>query len=148
MPEICSHFVDVHVFRRRATPNGPPKEEWLVLKRAPHIRLGGSWQMVSGTVEPGEKAYLAAARELFEETGLRVHARNTVFTFDVIEKDDSGKLRFHYVILDFLAEYVSGELKPASDVKDAKWVSFGDLKSFPTHPLALQALRKSGLWRE
>ncbi len=66
MPEIAACFVDVHIFRRRAG-----NEEWLVLKRAPHIRLPGSWQMVSGTIEVGEKAYEAAARELFEETGLR-----------------------------------------------------------------------------
>lgn len=45
-------------------------EEWLLLKRAPHIRLPGSWQMVSGTVDPGEKAYECAARELKEETGI------------------------------------------------------------------------------
>jgi dihydroneopterin triphosphate diphosphatase len=65
LPEICARFVDCHVFRR-----GPP-EEWLVLKRAPHILLGGTWQMISGTIEPGETAYKAAARELLEETGLR-----------------------------------------------------------------------------
>ncbi|MHB8633769.1 MAG: NUDIX hydrolase [Thermoplasmatota archaeon] len=68
MPEICARFVDCHVFRR--TPAG---EQWLVLKRAPHILLGGTWQMVSGTIEPGEKAYEAAIRELREETGLHPH---------------------------------------------------------------------------
>ena len=66
MPEICSRFVDCHVFRRRQG-----QEEWLMLLRAPHIMLGGTWQMVSGTLEPGETAYAAAARELWEETGLR-----------------------------------------------------------------------------
>lgn len=66
MPELAAPFVDCHVFRRR-----DGLEEWLLLKRAPHIRLGGTWQMVSGTIEPGEKAYAAAARELLEETGLR-----------------------------------------------------------------------------
>lgn len=66
LPAIVSCFVDCHVFRRRAGA-----EEWLLLKRAPHIRLPGTWQMVSGTIERGEKAYVAAARELLEETGLR-----------------------------------------------------------------------------
>lgn len=67
MPAITSRFVDCHVFRLR--PDGG--EEWLVLKRAPHIHLGGTWQMVSGHLEAGEKAYECAARELLEETGLR-----------------------------------------------------------------------------
>lgn len=65
MPEIAARFVDCHVFRRR-----DGQEEWLMMLRAPHILLGGTWQMVSGTLEPGETAYAAAARELREETGL------------------------------------------------------------------------------
>lgn len=67
MPAITSRFVDCHVFRLR--PDGG--DEWLVLRRAPHIALGGTWQMVSGHIEPGEKAYECAVRELEEETGLR-----------------------------------------------------------------------------
>lgn len=66
MPAITSRFVDCHVFRLR--PDG--SDEWLVMKRAPHIHLGGTWQMVSGHLEAGEKAYECAARELLEETGL------------------------------------------------------------------------------
>jgi dihydroneopterin triphosphate diphosphatase len=67
MPAITSRFVDCHVFRLR--PDGG--DEWLVLRRAPHLVLGGTWQMVSGHIEPGEKAYEGAVRELEEETGLR-----------------------------------------------------------------------------
>jgi dATP pyrophosphohydrolase len=71
VPEICSRFVDCHIFRRVADADGTLRDEWLVLRRAPHILLGGTWQMVSGTIDAGEKAYEAAARELLEETGLR-----------------------------------------------------------------------------
>lgn len=83
MPAITSRFVDCHIFRlvpkhgakRRMdgtqTATGGLVDEWLVLKRAPHIHLGGTWQMVSGHLEPGEKAYECAMRELEEETGLR-----------------------------------------------------------------------------
>ena len=67
MPAITSRFVDCHIFRIRADGG----DEWLVMKRAPHIHLGGTWQMVSGHLEAGEKAYECAARELLEETGLR-----------------------------------------------------------------------------
>lgn len=66
MPEICARFVDCHIFRR-----GPAGVEYLVMKRAPGILLGGTWQMVSGHIEPGETAYEAAYRELLEETGLK-----------------------------------------------------------------------------
>ena len=70
MPTITSRFVDCHIFRLRPG-GGPDADEWLVLNRAPHIRLGGTWQMVSGHLEAGEKAWECAARELLEETGLR-----------------------------------------------------------------------------
>jgi dihydroneopterin triphosphate diphosphatase len=65
VPAVVARFVDCHIFRLRGG-----RDEWLLLKRAPHIRLGGTWQMVSGCIEDGEKAYVAAARELLEETGL------------------------------------------------------------------------------
>lgn len=66
MPEIAARFADCHVFRR-----GSDGDEWLVLKRAPHVMLGGAWAMVQGHIEPGERAYETAYRELQEETGLR-----------------------------------------------------------------------------
>ncbi len=66
MPEITSRFVDCHVFR--VLPDG--RDEWLVMLRAPHILLGGTWQMVQGHIEAGETAYQTAYRELMEETGL------------------------------------------------------------------------------
>ena len=57
--------------RRTGRSDGPGgDDEWLVLRRAPHILLGGTWQMVSGHIDAGEKAYAAAYRELQEETGI------------------------------------------------------------------------------
>lgn len=70
MPEIVARFVDCHIFRHVREAVGLTRVEYLMLKRAPHIMLGGTWQMVSGSIEPGEKAYEAAFRELQEETGL------------------------------------------------------------------------------
>ncbi len=67
MPDITCRFADCHVFRR--LPSG--RDEWLVMKRAPHTMLGGAWGPVQGHIEPGETAYETAFRELGEETGLR-----------------------------------------------------------------------------
>lgn len=65
MPELVTHLVDVHVFRRRAAV------EFLMLRRAPTVRLGGSWQIVHGKIRAGETAIAASLRELHEETALR-----------------------------------------------------------------------------
>ena len=70
MPEITCRFADCHVFR--ITPEG--RDEWLVLRRAPDIMLGGAWAPVQGHIEPGETAYETAYRELAEETGLPCEA--------------------------------------------------------------------------
>lgn len=70
MPEITCRFADCHVFR--IAPDG--SDEWLVLKRAPHVMLGDAWAPVQGHIEPGETAYETAHRELGEETGLSSEA--------------------------------------------------------------------------
>ncbi|MEP0848094.1 MAG: NUDIX domain-containing protein [Phycisphaerae bacterium] len=65
MPQIVSDIVDVYVFRRRSGT-----VEFLLLRRAAGVALGGTWQSVHGHVEPGEPAWRAGLRELREETGL------------------------------------------------------------------------------
>lgn len=63
--QIVSHYVETYVFRRRRG-----RVEILCLRRAPNIPLGGVWQPVTGKRRRGERALLAAAREVREETGL------------------------------------------------------------------------------
>lgn len=64
--EIKTTIVEVHLFRE--TNNGI---EFLLLKRAEHEIYPGIWQMVTGHIDQGEKAYEAAIRETFEESGLK-----------------------------------------------------------------------------
>jgi dATP pyrophosphohydrolase len=85
MPGFDCNMVDVYAFRRVATG-----VEFLLLKRAPAIWLGGTWQAVHGKIEIGETAPQAALRELREETGLeprRFWQLEFVNTFYAAEKD-------------------------------------------------------------
>ena len=82
-----------------------------------------TWAIPGGSVNLGESLQEAAERELKEETGLTVKAKKPIHTFDLIERDAKGILRFHYVIVDLEADYIGGRLKPADDALDAGWFS-------------------------
>ena len=99
------------------------KDDRILLVQRGQSPAKGLWAIPGGSMELGETLQEAAEREIREETGLVIKAREPVFTFDVIERDDSGRIRYHYVIVDMLAEYVSGTLQPGDDARDARWVS-------------------------
>ena len=82
----------------------------------------GLWAIPGGKVQPGETLQQAAEREIKEETGVLIRAGEPIFCFDVIERDGHGELRYHYVIVDLLAEYLGGEPQADDDALDAAWV--------------------------
>jgi ADP-ribose pyrophosphatase len=81
------------------------------------------WAIPGGRIELGETLQQAAEREIKEETGVIIRAGEPILTFDLVERDPDGRVRFHYVIVDLAAEYVSGEPQPGDDAADARWVS-------------------------
>ena len=89
----------------------------------------GDWAIPGGAVKLGETLVEAAEREAREETGLSVKARTPIYAFDLIERDRNGQILFHYVIIDLMADYMSGELHPSDDALDAGWFSPEELKA-------------------
>lgn len=87
------------------------------------------WAIPGGSVKLGETLQQAAEREIYEETGIVIKARMPVFSFDVIVRDDAGSVQFHYVIVDLIADYVSGEVRPGDDALDARWVSAQEMET-------------------
>ncbi|HAO23318.1 MAG: NUDIX hydrolase [Desulfobacteraceae bacterium IS3] len=87
----------------------------------------GSWAIPGGSVRLGESLQAAAEREIREETGVIIQAGEPIFVFDTIERDDAGQVRFHYIVIDLIAEYVSGEPVPGDDAADARWISAADM---------------------
>ncbi len=103
----------------------------------------GLWAIPGGSVELGETLQQAAEREIFEETGVRVRAGQPCYAFDAVHKDDGGRVRFHYVVVDIRAEFLSGEPKPRDDVMEARWVRPSELKDMAVSERTLDLLRRA-----
>jgi ADP-ribose pyrophosphatase len=91
----------------------------------------GLWAIPGGSVELGETLAVAVEREVLEETGLQVQAGTVIHTFDAIECDDAGRVKFHYVIVDLLAtaQDPGRPLQPSDDVLDAAWFSLAEVEA-------------------
>ncbi len=88
----------------------------------------GVWAIPGGSLKLGETIQEGAEREIMEETGVTIKAGAPVYSFDFFEEDIEGRIRFHYVIVDVIAEYVCGEAKGNDDALEARWVSPFELR--------------------
>ncbi|HUS56829.1 MAG TPA: NUDIX hydrolase [Thermoplasmata archaeon] len=111
----------------------------LLIKRA-FEPAAGKWSIPGGLVEVGEKLSEAGQRETEEETGLKVQILELINVFDVVEKDDAGRVRYHYVLVDFLARSVGGEERRSEEVLEMKWVSHDEMKGMDLARTAKRAL--------
>lgn len=95
--------------------------DYLFIKRASEPDKG-MWTIPGGLIEVGETAREAAAREAIEETGLKVEIAQMLDVVDKIVLDDSSKVKYHFIVVYFLAFPQQGEMKPSSDASDARWL--------------------------
>jgi ADP-ribose pyrophosphatase YjhB (NUDIX family) len=90
----------------------------VVLVKRRHEPLAGHWTLPGGTLDLGETLESGTAREALEETGLVVDVGPVVDVFDRILLDDEGKVRYHFVLVDYLCRPVGGTLQAGSDAAD------------------------------
>lgn len=117
-------------------------DKFLLTLRAkpPHA---GSWGLPGGALNLGETAFMAAVREVQEETGILCQPRVSFTTVDIIERDTSGAVAFHFLLASVVADYVSGTIRPSDDAQDACWFMTDNLATLPNVPLTAELVAQS-----
>lgn len=115
-------------------------DQAVLLVRRANPPARGMWAIPGGNIHLGETLQAAAEREILEETGVVIRAREPVFVFDAILRDEKGTVKYHYVIVDLVADYVSGDPQAADDAADARWVTSSELAGLKVNPATRRLL--------
>jgi len=115
----------------------------VVLIKRKYEPLAGQWSLPGGTLEIGESLEAGVAREMREETGLEVTVGPVVDVFDRILLDTDGRVRYHFVLIDYLCRPIGGSLVAGSDVADAVLADPAALAPFRLTPKAISVIDRA-----
>lgn len=122
-------------------------DEVLLIKRGkPPITW--EWSIPGGGQELGETTRDAALRELKEETGIDAHLIGLIDVIDTVRADDNGRVKFHYTLVDFAAEWTSGDAVAGDDALDAKWVPIADIDDHGLWSETIRVIREAERMRK
>ena len=93
----------------------------VLLIRRGQAPLLGEWSLPGGVLESGETLREATVREAREETGLIVETGELLGVYERVVRSEDGRVRYHYVLIDFQCGVVNGEIKAGSDADDVRW---------------------------
>ena len=100
----------------------------LLLEKRKNEPGKGKWSIPGGLVELGESVEQTVVREVEEETGFEVEKPEHIDVVDNIIRDESGRVKYHFVIIDYFMRLKGGTLKAASDAEELKWVPLSDVE--------------------
>ena len=121
----------------------------VLLVRRGNEPLKGEWSLPGGAVELGETLQQGVVREVLEETGLVVVPAGIVEVLDRITQDEvlqdgaTGRVRYHYVLVDFVCRVTGGALREGSDADEVRWVAREELGEYHLAPITVRVIEKA-----
>jgi ADP-ribose pyrophosphatase YjhB (NUDIX family) len=89
----------------------------------------GKWSIPGGMVELGETLSEAIKREVLEECGIEIELADVVAVLERVIRREDERVRYHYVLVDFLGYWKGGDLQPASDILEARWADPAEMET-------------------
>ena len=117
-------------------------QQVLLVKRGAHPAKG-FWSIPGGKLRLGESLAEAVAREMLEETGLRVRVGALVEVYERMPRPGAGGSDSHFVVLDYLCEAVGGLLRAGDDAEQVGWFPLDSLATLHLTPGAASVVRKA-----
>jgi len=102
----------------------------------------GKWSVPGGAVDAGESLEDAARREIHEECGIEVELTDTIEVLQRVTRDDAQRVRFHYVIVDYVARWAAGEPRPSAEASEVRWVRPEEFEALDMTPGTAEVIRR------
>jgi len=105
------------------------KNRQIVLIKRGNEPSKGKWTIPGGLVELSESPETAVVRETKEETGVEASNPQLIDVVNNVDLDEVGKVKYHYIVIDYLVQVVSGNAQAASDAQELRFVSFDEVEN-------------------
>ena len=115
----------------------------VLLVRRGKAPLAGKWSLPGGLVELGETTREAVRREIAEECGLTIRVGEVAGILDRVVRDAAGRVRYHWVLVDYVAFVESGTVCAASDADEAQWVEVDAVERLDTTDGLMDMIRRA-----
>ena len=118
-------------------------EDKVLLVRRGKAPSFGKWSLPGGLVELGETTREAIMREIREECGIKIRVVDVAGVIDRVVNDDAGRVRYHYVLVDYLAYPDSLDVEAGDDAAAAQWFEIGRVADLDTTQGLLDMIRRA-----